>query len=63
MKQSELRDCGCGCHMPQETLKVFQWYHRPASEGTQAVQHSLVRYAVILPKSNSIMRKEIAYTG
>ncbi len=37
MKQSELRDCGCGCHMPQETLKVFQWYHRPASEGTQAV--------------------------
>ncbi len=51
MKQSELRDCGCGCHMPQETLKVFQRYHRPASEGTQAVQHSLVRRAVILPKS------------
>ncbi len=42
MKQSERRDCSCGCHMPQEPLKVFQWYHRPASEGTQAVQIKLI---------------------
>ncbi len=41
MKQSERRDCSCGCHMPQEPLKLFQWYHIPASEGTQAVQHCL----------------------
>ncbi len=41
MKQSEQRDCSCGCHMPQEPLKLFQWYHIPASEGTQAVQHCL----------------------
>ncbi len=27
--------------MPQEPLKAFQYYHRPASEGTQAVQHGL----------------------
>ncbi len=24
MKQSERRDCSCGCHMPQEPLKLFQ---------------------------------------
>ncbi len=41
MKQSEWRDCSCGCHMPQEPLKRFQWCHIPASEGTQAVQHCL----------------------
>ncbi len=41
MKQPERRDCSCGCHMPQEPLKLFQWYHIPASEGTQAVQHCL----------------------
>ncbi len=29
LKQSEWRDCSCGCHMPQEPLKPFQWYHIP----------------------------------
>ncbi len=28
MKQSERRDSGWGCHMPQEPLKMFQW-NRP----------------------------------
>ncbi len=27
--------------LTQEPLKLFQWYHIPASEGTQAVQHCL----------------------
>ncbi len=27
--------------MPQEPLKLFQWYQIPAYEGTQAVQHCL----------------------
>ncbi len=26
---------------PRRPLKLFQWYHMPASEGTQAVQHCL----------------------
>ncbi len=34
MKQSKQRDCSCGCHMPQEPLKLFQRNHSPASEGT-----------------------------
>ncbi len=41
MKQPELRDCSYGCHMPQEPLKLFKWYHISASEGTQAVQQCL----------------------
>ncbi len=65
MKQPEGRDCSYGCHMPQEPLKLFQWYHIPASEGTQAVQHCLgtLRHAVILTESNSTPRKEILCTG
>ncbi len=39
MKQSERRDSGCGCHMPQEPLKVFQWNRPLALERLQAVQH------------------------
>ncbi len=66
-KQPEWRDCSYGCHMPQEPLKLFQWYHIPASEWTQAVQHCLgcssVRRAVILTESNSTPRKEILCTG
>ncbi len=27
--------------MAQEPLNLLQWYHRPASEGTQAVHHQL----------------------
>ncbi len=41
MKQSERRDSGCGCHMPQESLKVFQWNRPIALERLQAVQHWL----------------------
>ncbi len=67
MKQPEQRDCSCGCHMPQEPLKLFQWYHITASEGTQAVQHylgTLVKRGVpSYSPSNSTPRKEIICTG
>ncbi len=43
MNQSEWRDsgCGCGCHMPQEPLKVFQWNRPLVLERLQAAQHWL----------------------
>ncbi len=60
-------DCSCGCHMPQEPLKVFQWYHHTASEGTQAGQHGLGTLVGETchhtHESNSILRKEFLCTG
>ncbi len=41
MKQPEWRYCGCGCHMPQEPRKRFQWGRCPASKRIQAIQHLL----------------------
>ncbi len=41
MKQSERRESGCGSHMPQEPLKVFQWNRPLALESLQAFQHRL----------------------
>ncbi len=41
MKQSERRDSGWGCHMPQEPLKMFQWNRPLALERLQASQHWL----------------------
>ncbi len=44
MKQSEWRDSGCGYHMPQEPLKVFQWNRPLALERLQAAQHWLSKF-------------------
>ncbi len=41
MKQSERRDSGCGCRMPLEPLKLFQWTRPLVLERLQAVQHRL----------------------
>ncbi len=40
-EQSERRDRGWGCHMPQEPLKMFQWNRPLVLERLQASQHWL----------------------
>ncbi len=65
MKQPEWHDSNYGCHMPQEPLKLFQWY-LPLKELRQfstAWACSSVKRAVIPTESNSTPRKEILCTG
>ncbi len=45
--------------MPQEPLKLFQWYHIPASEGTQAIQHCLGKWPLDQRRNRNKTKQKI----
>ncbi len=61
MKQTEQRDSRCGCHMPQEPLKLFNWNHPLVLERLQAVQHRTQSGETVCVKGES--RKESMCTS